>query len=110
MNLAQSIALEKFKSGTLSAGGPGSGRKPEGGSTKDLARPHAVFRKGGSTGEGQKSAEFYNQKGHLLVSTHDSEHEAKDKAERMNKLRSPGDKSYYGIKYYVGRSSSVKTD
>lgn len=52
-----------------------------------------VFRKGGSIGnknnEENPVAEF------------DNEDDAKQKAKRLNALLSPGEKTYYGIKYYV---------
>jgi hypothetical protein len=57
----------------------------------------AVHRHGGSIGSG----------GPVHVKTHETKEDAKEHAKRLNKGLSPGEKSYYGIKYKV---SEVKGD
>jgi len=62
-----------------------------------LAEAFAVHRHGGSIGSG----------GPVHVKTHETKEDAKEHAKRLNKGLSPGEKSYYGIKYKV---SEVKGD
>lgn len=70
---------------TFEKGGVGSGK-------------HKLYLRGGSMG-GNK--EGHHPKHGKLQSEHESLDEAKDKAKRMNKQLSPGEKSYYKLKYHV---------
>jgi hypothetical protein len=57
-----------------------------------ILEAHGVFLKGGSIG---------SQGGDKPVSKHATPEEAKEKAGRMNKILSKGEKQYYGMKYHV---------
>lgn len=61
----------------------------------DTNKPFAVVSKGGSVG-GRKGKKH---KGDLISSTHDSLEGAKEKAKRMNKLLTKGERQYYKMKY-----------
>jgi hypothetical protein len=63
----------------------------------EMMEAFAVHRHGGSIGSG----------GPVHVKTHETKEDAKEHAKRLNKGLSPGEKSYYGIKYKV---SEVKGD
>ena len=62
----------------------------------ELIESFEVYQKGGSIGEKPGKA----------IATFDDEQDAKDKAKRMNKLLSPGEKKYYGISYKVRQVES----
>jgi hypothetical protein len=57
-----------------------------------------VWSRGGSIGN----------KGPSLISEHPTQEEAAAKAKRMNKLLSPGEKSYYGLGYGIKEKSKAK--
>ena len=59
--------------------------------SEELVEKFGVFRKGGSIGDNKKATP---------VKVHDNEQDAKDHAKRLNKLLSPGEKNYYGMKYH----------
>ena len=60
--------------------------------------------KGGSIGRQQQPGDSEHG---AFVSSHDSEDDAKAKAGRMNKILSPGEKKYYGIKYHVKQETNA---
>ncbi len=66
---------------------------------KNAAGPHAVARSGGSIGE-HKSGDIVTASGKKIVSYHPTPEEAKAKSDRMNKRLTPGERSYYRIKYH----------
>lgn len=83
----------------------------KGTSLKDpsLEEAYGVFRTGGSVGDprpGQVYKRFGRETG-VLVQTFSTQEEAKEDADFRNAQRSPGEKSYYKIKYKV---ASVKDD
>lgn len=80
----------------INLGGPGSGPRPGG---------YNVYMKGGSIGRTPQEGD--DPEHGAFVSSHDTEDDAKAKAGRMNKMLSPGEKKYYGIKYHVKLSPSV---
>lgn len=60
--------------------------------SEELVEKFGVFRKGGSIGDNKKSEP---------VKVHDTAEDAKAHAKRLNKLLSPGEKNYYGMKYHT---------
>ena len=62
-----------------------------------------VYLKGGSVGSIDKAIEDgkYHPKYGKIQQTFDSKEEAEEKAKRMNKLLSPGEKKYYRMKYHA---------
>lgn len=59
---------------------------------------HGVYLKGGSIGT--KKENYHPQHGEL-VKTFDTAEEAKEHAKSRNKMLSPGEKKYYGMRYHV---------
>lgn len=82
--------LDQFSKGEeeieFTKGGEGSGRKK-----------YSVYRRGGSIGETSN----YHHKHGSFIKTHDNKEDAKEYAKRSNKTLTPGEKSYYKIKYHV---------
>ena len=56
-----------------------------------------VYLRGGSIGEQARRKEA----GNVPVHVAETEADAKEYAKRMNKILSPGEKKYYGLKYYT---------
>lgn len=71
--------------------------------SEELVEKFGVFRKGGSIGDNKQATP---------VKVHDTAEDAKAHAKRLNKLLSPGEKNYYGMKYHtkpVSEDSKVPT-
>ena len=68
---------------------------------------YGVYRKGGSIGERDKSDHPKHGK---LTKTFDSADEAKSHAKGMNKVLSPGEKTYYRMKYHVKAIKEAQLD
>ena len=60
--------------------------------SEELVEKFGVFRKGGSIGDNKQVTP---------VKVHDTAEDAKAHAKRLNKLLSPGEKNYYGMKYHT---------
>ena len=60
--------------------------------SEELVEKFGVFRKGGSIGDKKQATP---------VKVHDTAEDAKAHAKRLNKLLSPGEKNYYGMKYHA---------
>ena len=58
-----------------------------------------VYRSGGSIGGHPKGKT--NKKGDLFIKGFESKEDAKDFIKTRNKKLSPGEKGYYGLKYYM---------
>lgn len=64
--------------------------------SEELVEKFGVFRKGGSIGDNKQATP---------VKVHDTAEDAKAHAKRLNKLLSPGEKNYYGMKYHTKQVS-----
>ena len=71
----------------------------------DITKPYGLFMQGGSIGTVKN---LTNKKGDLLCDTYDSMFDAVETAKRRNKQLTPGEKSYYRIKYYAAETKDVK--
>lgn len=78
-------SIEKGFTTDIEKGGPGSGR-------------HKVYLRGGSIGEARPTDHPVHGK---HVKSFDSIEEAKAFASQRNKTLTPGEKSYYKMKYHV---------
>ena len=65
---------------------------------KENVMKYGVTMRGGSIGE---RIGRYSKKGRLIVAEFATKEEAQEKARRLRKLLSPGEKKYYGIGYSV---------
>lgn len=66
---------------------------------------YSVVLLGGSIGD-KRIRSIKQLKGESVIDTdslYDSLNDAKAKAKRMNKILSPGDKKYYGLKYTIAK-------
>lgn len=79
--------IEKSEEEDLEKGGVGSGR-------------HALYLRGGSIGEGGDRSKYHPAHGKLVDIYEDAE-SAKTAAKNYNKILSPGEKKYYGMKYHT---------
>ena len=55
-----------------------------------------------------KKTGIFDQENRKLVYTFDTEIKAKEKADRMNDILSPGEKKHYGMKYTAVKMSDLK--
>jgi len=63
----------------------------------DINKPFGVVFQGGSIGS--KGSGYTDKRNRKLSFSFNSEENAKAKAKKMNKILSPGEKKYYGMKY-----------
>ena len=72
----------------------------------DLSKDYGVVFSGGSLGSNKTG--YFDQHHRKLDYTFDTEIEAKQKAARMNKILSPGEKTHYNMKYTAVKVSDLK--
>ena len=74
----------------------------------DIDQSWGVFFAGGSIGSGTSGYYLLEKGGIQLRQTFDDESDAKSHAKQRNRRLSPGEKKYYGMKYYARNLDKVR--